>query len=567
MNQSQVVRNYSIAAKQQSLPVIEDHPLVLSQSEHQLLQSFMRLMTSTDEMGADSSENLRRFLEGLIQSETISNPLLNRLVFLQKNAQNIFLQYHQFIDDLTHKNFSRICLNVKTVELLNVGLSLDCQRTLSDTLQKTLYGLDEDDVCRYALLAFQRLLVAPQQPGPQYTFDKNLLNAFERLQETFPSIARELFCRLQEELHTDRGIKTELVLGRVAGSWHAGLLALLPENHLSVLRMALISRLQRLLEMPRNIIPHETLQLEWVHYQKLIHIVQSLPGESRDTFNNLLVRLGRKAFSTFEESVKTMHADLNFFLQHQKNTFRREYLWRCACFISLFGSFEKKERLNKLIEQIFNRVQKSLMGNEFSKTMAFMDWANPLVDLISDREVKAQTEHLKRVCSQVSHLSEKQKMVQIIAPCALVAYFDSIRKTIENGLQRYPVLNAENLFAIRESLSLHLQYYQLPYPIDLLMSSMREDKASAFSWLRRSVCEKQEPYLLYGLLMLAKVCHMRHQWQERLRTIDPLPIVRPEAVAQELGEFGLVLKQALQLGQGQLPRKIQEVINDIEGYF
>ena len=571
MIQSQVTQNvYSIAAKQQPSLSIPDSVLIFSQAENQLLQSFCSLITPTEGMDPTSIEfkqiallqsgKLSHFLSALIHSESASVPLIERLTEVQQKSKQIFYNYHQFICHLTNKNFAQIPLCLETAELLHKGLSLECQRYLSEKIQKALYSLDEDDLCRYALLAFQRLLVLPHQ-GPQCIFDRHILNAFKRLQETFPSMARELSARLQEELHADQGLKAELVCGRIAGSWHAHLLSILPENHLSLLRAALLSKLQRLLEMP-----HQTI-VEWTPYQKLITLLQSLPGESREVFNNRLVRLGRKAFSTFEENIKAMSTDLSFFLEHQKNKFRREYIYRCAAFLCFFGSTDKKERLDKLVDQGFLLVQKSLIGNDINKAQSLVEWISPIMDLAANPSTKSHFQHVKKVLIQLPHLSEKQKIYQVIAPCALVSYFDMVKEEVEGELQRYPILSAENLGAIRESLSLHLQYYQLPYPVDILMSSLLAEKPSAFSWLRRSVCEKQEPYLLYGLLVLAKVLQMKHQWQERLAHKQPLPMVMPESIAEELIHFSQTLKHALQLGQGQLSRKIEESIHQIGEYF
>jgi len=196
-----------------------------------------------------------------------------------------------------------------------------------------------------------------------------------------------------------------------------------------------------------------------------------------------------------------------------------------------------------------------------------VDWISPMIELAANSKTKLQFQYIKKVLIQLPNLSEKQKNYQLIAPCALSAYFDNIKIVIENELQRYSITSSENLAAVRESLSLHLQYYQLPYPVDTLVSGVLEEKSSAFSWLKRSVCEKQEPYLLYGLLISAKVTQLKHQWQERFHHKQPLPMVMPQAIAEELVRFSQTLKHALKLGQGQLSRTIEECIDQIEQYF
>ena len=480
------------------------------------------------------SSKLSNFMELLATKENLSASFLFLMKELYDNAYLIAYHFHQLLDDLSDSRYASIELSMDVAKMLRRGLSVRCHEALVRALEQNIASCDEGDICRYALMAFLRCLKGESKDDSE---DQSVLNSFRQLQQTFPSLARKLSNRLQaywssNELHTEW-----LGYGPMGGSLQKTLVALLTENDRVALRQSLLSRLQRLLEMPQFFENLAEMKAHWKHYQVWVHFFNQITEMNQEGLENHLKKLSYRSIIGLQNPI--------FF----------DYTLRCALFIRLFGDKRQQVVLDQwLLKKIVQLPMMLLEEQNTLKKQCFLEKTEPLVSLVGTSN---QVQHINQVLRHWSAyhrgvISKEQMVKEVITPSLLQHACESIRACIQDGLNQYAVLSEEGVNNLRLVLRRQLAMHQLPLSAEYWLEWLPDvSKNKKMGWFRRFFCESSESYALYGLLMLSKL----HAYELYIHQGSHIK----ELVAA-LVIFSESLKHRLSLGRLAFPRMVHKTI-------
>ncbi len=536
-----------------------------------LVDSFQNLITPIAWIGAEDfqdywilqSGKLQDFRERVEAIAGVPEAALDRIAELHKEAHSLFHDYQQLLCDLEKKNYARMNLSLTTAQRFKRGLSLACAQALQEALEHRLLHCDPDDICRYACQSFLAVLRASEE-GLASPSDRNLLTAFSDLQQTFPSMARDLSSKLQAYFHGDSETEEMLGYGLMGGSFQRALVQLLPENQLCLLRYAFGSRLQRLLDMTGPEREVDKIESQWQVFARWMCLFQDLPGESQEALREQQERLSQRALHRVERLLTLVEKDMMGFLQEQVQPHQRDYSRRCTLFVSLFGDEFQKSGLIKVMDALLGHFRQALASTDLDEeTLTFLDNLGPVLVLGGQAQQRIQVRHLLYTWRQYrSHLISRQVFLnQALIPYTVRAHYHRLRTVILQGLEQHHPISKRDLNALEQ----HLSHHSLKqgFGLDQVLAKLSNLSICKARWWRQIFCESQQAYVAYALLMLSKIDHEEQAWAQTLERKE----VRHEALSEEiikgLVHFSQTLTQQLGLGRRYFPRVVEEAIHEV----
>lgn len=505
-----------------------------------------------------------RFLNEVVRNSGMPLEKIAQFEHLHQQSQKITDIYTRLIQRLSHQAWVGLDLHADHAVLLAEGLSISCKNKLLDICKPLCEALDKTDPLNYALKAFLRIVFSEDTTFLQE--DKKILEAYQDLKQSYPTLSRHLTEVLLERLTVASHAAELNVLGAYAGSYQQQLLTYQSEGALSLLREALFLCVQKLYHHASSN-GLDSIAL-WQAHANMATILQNLPGESVFHFRKNLLKLQKKACALVTRYLGD-GSDSCFYLIHRYLPLEQvNQLYRSVVFLNTFGDVDAQRYLKEVLDRLVARQHKAMMTlSTDTLTQNFVHIVHDLVTLGYPVELVAREQALMDLWLKAStgNLSSHNALIvrQRMLEHALESYQQHFLKSMQKQLQKHYEFCDQSTF-------------------ETLLHAIQADNVEIMSYdqvwvtLKRvipvhagaSACDPKELQgLCLGVAMTLQMHSACQAWRNRIMR-DPVQTLyfMPEEIAHMAVRYAQQLCKAWGKGHGRLIRYSTTLINELSDY-